>query len=89
MLLYNRFLSKSLLYGKLNKTEIDTLLPNILDKYFEKYLTYFLKKPVDRYYIEEKHREYNKYRKNIESIFIINKYFERDWCNRLIVEYYI
>jgi len=83
---YKNILSKSFLYGKLNKTEIETLVPDILEKYFNKYLSYFLKKPVNRYFIEEKHREYNIFRRNIESKYITKEYFDDDWFNRLIIE---
>ena len=83
---YKNCLSKTFLYGEFNKSEIETLVPDILEKYLSKYLTYFLKKPVNRYFIEEKHREYNILRKNIESNYITKEYFDDDWFNRLIIE---
>ena len=83
---YKNFLSKSFLYGRLNKSEIETLLPEILEKYFDKYLHYFLRKPINRYFIEEKHREYNTLRKDIESKYITKEYFDDDWFNRLVIE---
>lgn len=85
---FNNFLSKPYLYAKLNKTEIETIVPIVLEKYFTIYLNYFIKRPVDRYYIETKHREYNNFRKNIDSNFIIKEYFDDDWFKRLIIDYY-
>jgi 15,16-dihydrobiliverdin:ferredoxin oxidoreductase len=84
----SKYLSKSLLYGNLNKIETDNLLSEILEKYYTKYLNYFLKKPIDRYYIENKHIEYNNVRKKYESNFLIKKYFDNDWYDRLMTEYY-
>ena len=62
-----KYLSKSHIYCKLNEDEI----PDILDLYLKKYLKYFIKKPINRYHIEEKHREYNEFIKN-NKIFISN-----------------
>ncbi len=47
-----------------------------------------VKKPIDRYYIENKHIEYNNIRKKYESNFLIKKYFDNDWYDRLMTEYY-
>jgi hypothetical protein len=84
----DKYISKSSLCGKLNNMEIRSFLPRVLEKYFKKYLTYFIKKPVDRYYIENKHREYNNFRENIDSYFLTKEYFDKDWYNRLIMEHY-
>jgi hypothetical protein len=79
-------LGKSLLYCKLNNNEIEGFIPIILEKYFDIYFNYFIKKPVNRYFIEEKHREYSIIKKNKELKYKLKKYFKDDWYYRFIIE---
>jgi hypothetical protein len=88
LLPFNKILSKSFLYGNLNRTETDNILPEILQKYIKKYLSFFLKKPVNRYFIEEKHRDYNDFRKIIDLNFLPKNYFDYEWYSRFVNENY-
>jgi len=81
-----KYFNESLLYCKLNNNEIEKLIPVILDKYFDIYFAYFIKKPVNRYFIEQKHREYSIIKKNKELKYKIKKYFNNDWYYRFIIE---
>lgn len=85
----NDFLSESMLYGNIyDNDKFNTIIPEALNKYFSFYSKQFIKKPIDRYYIEEKHRFYNKIRSKMDNNSIINDYYDAEWYQRLINEYY-
>lgn len=86
----NDVLSDSMLYGHIyNNSKFNTTIPKVLDEYFESYTKKFIKKPVNRFYIEEKHTFYNKIRAKLDSNFIMKDYYDAEWFKRLIDEYYL
>lgn len=85
----NAILSNSMLYGNIYNYKFNRIIPEVLDKYFSVYTKKFIKKPINRYYIEERHSFYNKIRANVDSKFIIKDYYDHSWFKRLIDEYYL
>lgn len=86
----NNVLNKSMLYGNIyDDDKFNTMIPEVLDKYLTFYTKNFIKKPINRYYIEEKHLVYNKLRAQLESNFILKDYYDLEWFKRLIDEYYL
>jgi hypothetical protein len=86
---FNNIISDSMIYSHIyNDTKHKNEIPEILNKYIETYNNLFIKKPVNRYYIEEKHIEYNKIRLNIEKNFFTKAYFNSNLYNKILNEFY-
>jgi hypothetical protein len=83
-----KYVSKSFVYTYVTDEDITDSIKKLIQRYIMIYLKFFIRRPVNRYYIEDKHRDYNNFRKNIDSLFILNDYFDNDWCKRFIIENY-
>ena len=90
LLPFKNFLSKAMLYGHVyDSTKFNTTIPLVLDDYINKYTNMFIKKPVNKYVIRDKHRSYNDFRYNIENNnYVTKRYFDNNWYTRLLNEYY-
>jgi hypothetical protein len=59
-----------------------------LTSYFNKYLNTFTKKPVNRYFIEEKHRDYTQLHYNNDIICSLKDYFDEQTRRLLLFKTY-
>lgn len=84
---FKKIYNKAIIFNNIDNNKDDVIV-DILSKYINKYNSIFSKRPVNRYYIQDKHIEYNNIRKNIDKNFITKEYFEDDWFKRLLTEYY-
>ena len=86
---FNDILGRAMLYSHVyDSSKFNTTIYEVLNKYFEIYTKLFIKKPVNRQFIEEQHQKYNNIRHNIELNFITKDYFDELWYNRLLRYFY-
>jgi len=75
---YDNFLSKAMLYRNIyDDNDFSITVNTILQCYLSVYLKKFIKKPVNKIYLQEKHTEYNNFVLNKEMTFF-TKYFGDD-----------
>jgi hypothetical protein len=61
----NKFINTIILFDYLENSKIDSVVYNIIQNYFDIYSKMFLKRPVNRYFITERHLEYEEIIKKI------------------------
>jgi hypothetical protein len=89
LLPFKNFLSKAILYGNIyNFTIIDNSVSKALDQYLDTYTNIFVNRPVIKYNVQKVHKEYNKIKKPIDKNYIIKDYFDKEWYELLIDNYY-
>jgi len=89
LLEFNEILGKAMLYGHIyDNNKFNTDVYEVLNKYLKIYTKLFIKKPINRYYVEEQHRKYNNIRYNIDLNFITKYYFDFYTYERLLRSFY-
>jgi len=71
----------TLLYVKVNDIDI---LENIIHEYMDTYFLGFIKRPVDRYYIENIHDQFIEKRKVLDKQLLTNQYFDKELYYNII-----
>jgi hypothetical protein len=87
---FKNFLSKAMLYGHVyNSTNFNTIIPKALNEYLGVYTNLFNEKSINKNFIQARHGSYNDLRYDIEKKnYLTKNYFEKDWYNNLLNEYY-
>ena len=85
--LMNGFNSEASFYNKYTISDYNSNNSNLcilFNDYFNESYNNFIIKPVNRFYIEEKQLNYNKFRKNIEATFTKQYFKDNDWYDQYI-----
>ena len=79
-----------MLYGHVyNSTNFNTIIPKALNEYLGVYTNLFNEKSINKNFIQARHGSYNDLRYDIEKKnYLTKNYFEKDWYNNLLNEYY-
>jgi len=87
---FKNFLSKAMLYGHIyDSNKFNTIVPKVVDEYISKYTKQFIKRPVNRYFINDRHKDYNELRYFIENTnYITKKYFDKETYIHLLNSFY-